>query len=98
MQRINGDFDDIYADYPECTQFVTSDVNLDIQGSPVAKINATIQKYGTTPNGQQAFLLTVWNTGGPPPVPKSFTIKRGSLVIGTPDKKPKKKTKGAKNG
>lgn len=88
MQKIASDFDDTFADYPECTQFVTSDVTLDVQGNPVAQISATIEKYGLTPNGQQAYLLTVWNSGAKP-TPRAFRLYRGAHAIGMPSVKKK---------
>jgi hypothetical protein len=96
VQPITGDFDDIFADYPECTQFVTSDVTLDVQGSPVGQVKATIEKYGTTPNGSQAYLLTVWNSNKKP-LPKTFTVGRGPNVIGAGEPG-KKKSSGKKKG
>ena len=96
MQRIASDFDGIFDDYPECTQFVTSDVTLDVQGNPVAQIKATIEKYGSTPNGNQVYLLTVWNSGSKP-TPKSFKLDRGSDAIGMPKNGVKKKVKLKKN-
>ena len=93
--RHHGDFDEIDSQYPECTQYVTSDVTLDVQGSPATQVNATIEGYGQTPNGEPRFLLTVWNSKTKP-IPESFTLTLGQDQIGlaaakTRSRKPRKK-------
>ena|SRR5258706_7653151 len=92
--RHKGDFDEIDADYPECTEFVTSDVTLDIQGGPPAQVNATIEYYGATPNGETRYLLTVWDPNVNKPIPKPRVLKLGKDQVGIPpDKTSRKKPK-----
>jgi hypothetical protein len=91
--RHKGDFEQIDAEYPECTRFVTSDVTLDVQGQNPSQINATIELYGLTPNGEQRYLLTVWDSGVSKPMPKPSTVVLGTDQIGEPARRAKRKTK-----
>ncbi|MGC4052793.1 MAG: hypothetical protein QM757_25975 [Paludibaculum sp.] len=90
-QRVKGDFDDINADYPECTQFVTADVTLNLQQP--TQVTGLIQPYGKTPNNQQRYLLTVWDASVTQPKPKKIQISLGPQMIVVDRKKPKKSAK-----
>ncbi|MBS1984813.1 MAG: hypothetical protein JST16_11645 [Bdellovibrionales bacterium] len=78
-KKVKGDFDDLNADYPECTQFVTADVTLDLQEA--TQVSGLIQPYGKTSNNQQRYLLTVWDSGVPQPKPRSIQISLGPQEI-----------------
>jgi hypothetical protein len=81
-QQIKTDFDEIGAAYPECTAYVTSDITLDVQAAPPVTVNATIESYGSTPNGQPRYLLTVWDPVKTKPLPKPMTLTLGPPQIG----------------
>lgn len=93
--RHHGDFDEIDSQYPECTQYVTSDVTLDVQAGPPIQVNATIEAYGQTPNGEPRYLLTVWNSAKKP-IPQSFTLRLGREEVGLVAKRTGAKRKNKK--
>src|ERR1022692_3805596 len=79
-KTMKSDFDEISDAYPECTNFVTTDVMLDVLSQPASQVSATIEAYGQTPNGQPRYLLTVWNSQNKP-APASITLKLGRAQI-----------------
>jgi hypothetical protein len=89
-QRISGDFEDIFGDYPECTQYVTADVTLDVNGISATPVSATIEKYQITPNGQQRYLLRVWNSAKKPD-PKPIVLRLGKDQVEGDKKETSKK-------
>jgi len=97
IHNTKGDFDLIDSGYPECTDYVTSDVTLDDLGTQTT-VNASMEKYGVTPNGQPRYLLTVWNSAKKP-IPQTFNLALGTTQIGQPAKRTvKKKSTGKKSG